>query len=276
MNTLGKTLTILIAIACLCLMIGSMFVYATHTNWSAKYTALKQQFDQAKVAASELESKYLGEVSQLKSEQEAAQQEVRKLESERVALVSQNSTIQKEVDQLRTERQAAEAMVAATEENNIRLTEEVVKLRDSLRENQQFRDEAFTATLRASTDLHVASGDLAQAKERNEQLVGQLAEKISALREGGVDPNGKVVPRVRGKVSATRRVDGSQLIEITVGADDGISPGQMVEIFRGDRYLGRAEILKADPDRAVGRIIRQYQQGQIQEDDDVATKLRVG
>jgi hypothetical protein len=34
--------------------------------------------------------------------------------------------------------------------------------------------------------------------------------------------------------------------------------------------------MKADPDRAVGRILREFQQGQIQENDDVATKLRVG
>ena len=51
---------------------------------------------------------------------------------------------------------------------------------------------------------------------------------------------------------------------------------RVVEIFRGDRYLGRAEIMRADPDRAVGRILREFQQGQIQENDDVATKLRVG
>ena len=54
------------------------------------------------------------------------------------------------------------------------------------------------------------------------------------------------------------------------------SRGHTVEVFRGDRYLGRAEILKTEPDRAVGRILRQFQQGQIEEGDDVATRFRIG
>jgi hypothetical protein len=91
-----------------------------------------------------------------------------------------------------------------------------------------------------------------------------------------VNLQGEYIPRVRGKVTRTRRADGNQFIEITIGADDGVRPGQTIEIFRGERYLGRAQIMKADPDRAVGRIIREFQQGQIQENDDVATKLRVG
>lgn len=276
MNTLGKVFTVAILIACLFVMIGAMAVYSTHTNWSARYTALKQELDKAKVDASELESKYMSQVSQLEAEREAAQQDVRKLESERIQLLGEKSRIQQDVDQLRQERRAAEALVAATEENNTRLTEEVGKLRDAVRENQTFRDKAFADTLKATSELHAAAGDLEQTKERNEQLVGQLAEKVSALRENGINPNAKVTPRVRGKISAIRRADGGQLIEITVGADDGIAPGQTVEIFRGERYLGRAEILRADPDRAVGRVLRQFQQGQIQEDDDVATKLRVG
>jgi hypothetical protein len=61
-----------------------------------------------------------------------------------------------------------------------------------------------------------------------------------------------------------------------VGADDGLKPRHTVEVFRGDRYLGRVEILRTEPDRAVGRILRQFQQGQIEEGDDVATRFRIG
>ena len=66
------------------------------------------------------------------------------------------------------------------------------------------------------------------------------------------------------------------MIEITVGADDGLRKGHTVEIFRGQRYLGRAVIIRTEPDRAVARVIRKFQQGPIQENDDVATKLRIG
>ena len=66
------------------------------------------------------------------------------------------------------------------------------------------------------------------------------------------------------------------MIEVTVGADDGLRKGDTLEIFRGQRYLGRAMIIQTEPDRSVARVIRKFQQGQIQENDHVATKLRVG
>jgi predicted RNase H-like nuclease (RuvC/YqgF family) len=223
-----------------------------------------------------LETKYSGEISQLNAEREAAQQEVRKLESELETVTRQNATIQREVDQLRAERRAAEGMVAATEENNNKLTEEVLTLRTAIAENQQARDEAFAKTLEATTQLHVTAGDLQAVRERYDQIVQQLSEAIRKLRDSGIDPNADVVVHARGKITGTRRADGAQLIEISIGYDDGVRPGQTVEIFRGDRYLGRAEILRAEPDRAVGQVIRKSQIGQIQEQDDVATKLRVG
>ncbi len=276
MSLLGKILTTGILLASFALMIVAMFVYATHKNWREDYDAVNKKLLAAQAANAALEADYGSQVSQLKSENEAGRQEVSKLESERVALVNQNTAIQGENDQLKQDRRAAEAMVAATEENNNRLTAEVTKLRNSIRSNQTAHDEAFATTLRATSELHSTAGELQTTKERNDQLVQQVAGLTRTLGENGINPNAPVVDQVRGKISATRRADGGQLIEITVGADDGIRPGGTVEVYRGDRYLGRAEILKSDPDKAVGRIIREFQQGQIQEGDDVATKFRIG
>lgn len=276
MNLLGKIFVVAILVASLLMMVAAMMVYATHTNWKEAYDKLNQQLQDERAENEDLKSKYLNQVSILEAEKQASVQDVAKLESERETLIAQNTAIQRDVDQLRQERRRNEALVAATEENNNRLMEEVTALREGIRENQQARDDAFATTLKATSDLHVTAGNLEQMKERNDQLLQQLATATSVLNENGLDPKAKVVPRVRGLVSATRRSAGAQLIEITIGADDGVRPGQTVEVFRGDRYLGRIEILKSDPDRAVGRVLREFQQGQIQEGDDVATKLRVG
>jgi hypothetical protein len=84
-----------------------------------------------------------------------------------------------------------------------------------------------------------------------------------------------VTPTVDGLVSRVKQVAGAQLVEVTIGADDGLKQGNTVEVYRGDRYLGRLAILKTSPDRAVGRVDRRFQQGAIQEGDRVATRLRV-
>jgi hypothetical protein len=257
MNLLGKIFTVLILITSIVLMVVAMFVYSTHRNWQTAYNTLNAKFQAAQTANANAETQYLAQITQLKSEQSAAVQDVAKLETERNVIVSQNQAIQKEVDQLRQDQ-------------------EVTGLRDSIRVAQQERDEQFHTTLKATSELHSVGGQLQQLEERSSQIVAQLADVTAKATEGGVNLQGEFVPRVRGKVSKSRRSTEGQLIEITIGADDGVRPGQTVEIFRGERYLGRAEIMKADPDRAVGRIIREFQQGQIQENDDVATKLRVG
>jgi hypothetical protein len=276
MKLLGYILTFAIMIASILVLVVAVAVYGTQKNWQTAYNTLQATYQAEQTANADLQDQYLNQISRLKAEQDAARQDVARLETERVMLVRQNTAIQKEVDELRAASREGTALVAATEANNDRLTKEVAALRQSIRENQQARDEAFTRALNATTALHVTAGELQQLQERNQQVVEQLAHVTAAANAGGVDLNGEVVTPVRGIVSKTQRKDGLQLIEISVGADDGVKPGHTVEVFRGDRYLGRAEILKADPDRAVGRVMREFQQGQIQEGDNVATKLRVG
>ncbi|HYO24348.1 MAG TPA: hypothetical protein VEQ85_05305 [Lacipirellulaceae bacterium] len=276
MSLLGKILTVGIAFASFALMIVAMFVYATHRNWRDDYTAVQKQLQEAQAANTSLETKYQNQIMLLNAEHEAAQQEVRKLESELATVAQQNATTQAEVDQLRADRSAATGLVAATEENNTRLTNEVVALRESIRESQAARDQSFATTLKATSELHTTAGQLQSIRERSEQLIKQLAQATSALLENNIDPAANVIAQARGVVNATRRAGGQQLVEISIGSDDGVRPGQTVEIFRGERYLGRARIVRSDPDRAVGEILREFQQGPIQQGDDVATKLSGG
>lgn len=279
MNLLGKFFIVSIAVAAVFMMAISMAVYTNHRNWRTEAENLNTQLSEAKNKNEQLDSSYRSLESQLTAEVEASQQEVRKLESERVALISQNTTIQTDLDQLRQQERASIAAVASTQQNNEKLAAEVKRLRAAIRENQQARDEAVATTIRTTDQRHQLQGKLSMLEERHIQLAQQLGEATSLLRENGIDASADpqvAVPSVRGMVSATLRQAGSQLIEITIGSDDGLKAKQTIEIFRGERYLGRAEILRTEPDRAVGRIIRRFQQGQIQEGDDVATKLRVG
>lgn len=275
MNVLGKYLTGFIMLAAFALMIVSMMVYSTHKNWKTSYDAMQKQLSAAKNENQQLQSRYDSLDSQLKAEVEAAQQDVRKLESERVQLIAQSSLIQKQLDGLLTEQRQNTAAVASTQANNEELTKEVAGLRAALRENQQKRDEAFATMVKATDEVHQAKGRLDALVERNGQLTQKVASQSGLLRDNDIDPTASPTPQVRGLVSALRRDASGQMIEVTVGADDGLRKGHTIEIFRGQRYLGRAEIIRTEPDRAVGRVIRKFQQGPIQENDHVATKLRV-
>ncbi len=136
----------------------------------------------------------------------------------------------------------------------------------------------FKQALDATEELHQAAGEYNTTRERNEQLVKQVAGKDVVMRENGINPNtdpNSVVPTVEGLVSQIERKAGGQLVEVTVGADDGLKVGNTLEISRGSKYLGRVEIIETSPDKSVGRVDRRYQQGQIQEGDRVATRIKL-
>ncbi len=281
MNLLGKIFVVLIVVMSLVFMTLALAVYATHKNWKEIVEGTNGLKNQLSTARAELDQKvaaYNTLESQLKGEVESAQQQVRKLEAERVALVDRNAGIQSELDQLKAERRDATAAVAATQVNNQRLADEVTGLRQDIRTNEKARDQAFATTLQATEDLHQSVGELTNARERNRQLTDQVSGMTAVMDAGGLDPNtppDAVVPTVDGLVSQVRQSAGAQLVEVTIGADDGLKQGNTVEVFRGGRYLGRVEIVKTSPDRSVGRVDRRFQQGQIQEGDRVATRLRV-
>jgi hypothetical protein len=278
MNWLGRIFVVVILVMSVVFMTLSLAVYATHKNWKATGESLKAQLTQSQQDYDILKSKYNQRESELTAENESLKQQVAKLATEEDSLTTQNKTMQAELDQLRQERREATAAVAATQQNNARLAEEVTKLREDIRTNQQARDQAFATTLQSTEELHQVKGQLDTTGERNRQLLDQVAGMTSAMRENGLDPNtdpNSIVPRVDGMVSQVRQSGGDQLIEVTIGADDGLKVGNTVEVYRDNKYLGRVDILKTSPDRAVGRIDRRFQIGQIQEGDRVATRFKV-
>jgi multidrug efflux pump subunit AcrA (membrane-fusion protein) len=279
MNFIGKVMTFAVLFVSIFLMVAAMFVYASHRNWKEDYDTAKKQLAEAQTLNSQLQGQKDQLESALTAERDAARQDASKLATERDQLSAQNVSLQNQLDQALQLERTNTAAVASTQANNEKLTEEVDNLRGEVRTNQAERDRAFTTTVKATDEVHQATAQLTSLRERNTQLAQEVGAKTALLDNSGIDPNSDpsaVVPRVRGVVSKTQLTGGSQLIEISIGADDGLKPSHTVEIFRGDRYLGRAEILKTEPDRAVGRIIRQFQQGQIEEGDDVATRFRIG
>jgi hypothetical protein len=68
-------------------------------------------------------------------------------------------------------------------------------------------------------------------------------------------------------------VSGKDLIEISIGADDGLKVGHALDVYRGSTYLGRIVIRKTGPDRAVGQVLRELQRGQIKRGDRVTTRF---
>ena len=63
------------------------------------------------------------------------------------------------------------------------------------------------------------------------------------------------------------------LIEISLGSDDGVTRGMTFEVVREAKYVGRIQILTATADSAVARVVPELKKGEIKKDDRVYTRL---
>jgi hypothetical protein len=278
MNWLGKVFVVVILIMSLVFMGLSMAVYATHKNWKTVSEKLAKDVTDLKAERQSLIDTHNKKEEDLERENTTKTQQAVKLEAERVQLADRNVQLQTELDGLKQNQRDHIAAVAATQAINQTLAGEVGDLRQKIRNEQQTRDRVFKTALDATEQLNQAAGEFQSAKERSEQLTKQVAGMTTVMREKGIDPAtdpNSVVPTVEGVVSDIRRSGGSQLVEVSIGSDDGLKTGNTLEVSRGDKYLGRLSIIQTTPDKSVGRVDRNFQQGQIQEGDRVATRIKL-
>jgi small-conductance mechanosensitive channel len=174
---------------------------------------------------------------------------------------------------LQSAQTEATAALNAAETRNKELVVETQKLRDEIRVAQGERDKYFQRTVELTDKKHEAEGIERNLKERQAQLIAEISKYKRVTDVLGVNPNMPVeaiAPPLDGIVVA---VSEKNLIEVSLGSDDGLRVGHRVEVFRDNNYLGSAVVLKTSPDRAVAQVDDKSQRGMIKVRDRVATKL---
>ncbi|WP_254508924.1 hypothetical protein [Anatilimnocola floriformis] len=77
--------------------------------------------------------------------------------------------------------------------------------------------------------------------------------------------------RVSGLIIAMNDGD---LVEITIGSDDGLKASQRMEVSRGNQLLGEIIVRTTSPDRAVGQIANGSQRSKFRKGDTVTANIR--
>lgn len=173
MNLLGKILVVLVALMSIAFLGVATAVFATHKNWSATIQEQNTQITELRTNLEELETDYKRVESNLDLELETAQQQVLKLESERVALIKRNAAALAQINDLGQKRRDLTNAVASTQVKNKQLAEENAQLHEEIASTMQATNAAFDATVEATSQLHEAKMKLEVELERNAQLVEQ-------------------------------------------------------------------------------------------------------
>ncbi len=275
MNFVGKIFVVLIFAVSMVLMSFAVAVYGTHQNWKAEAEKQRDLVQNATRLLQEADAEKKKLEAELTLEIDAREQALAKLETERVQLDMQRQEVVKERDALLVKDKQSVAAFDTAQQNLARLTKEVDGLRTEIRGAQQQRDKTFDRVVELTDQIHQEQGEVKRLKERRIQLAEQLASADLVLKRHGLHrdlPVDGIPPMLRGKVLAINR---DNMVEVSLGTDDGLRVGHTLEVFRGSKYLGRVEVLHTTTDRAVGKIVPGFKKGIIQKDDNVATRFRV-
>jgi DNA repair exonuclease SbcCD ATPase subunit len=276
MTLLGKFLAMLIFILSAAFMVLALAVNASHRNWRdvvlAPNTGLKARVEVASRTNEQLRAD--------------AQRTRAALDREQAARRTALAALQTQLDQIDQVLRASEASVQQLEAKNTelsqldrsraeelqRLTEETRKLREQIRSEQEDRDTLFAETLQMTDQMNRLRGIVQQQSERNEQLLAQVSRYREVVEMKGIDINEPLdgsPPDRNGTILVVDRP--RNLVEVSIGFDDGLRDGHLLDITRRGQYIGKLKIRRTEPNRAVAEILKDYETAIIQEGDRVDT-----
>jgi chromosome segregation ATPase len=174
MNLFGKILVVLVTLLAIGFLAVAITAFTTHKNWHADIVGQNTQITALNAQLERLKSDYKRSEGNLELELESAQNQVIKLENERVALAQRNEQAQSQIDELAQQRRDLTTAVAQVQAINQRLGEENQQLQQTIASTLQATDAAFNETVKSTSELHEAKVMLESQLERNAQLVEQV------------------------------------------------------------------------------------------------------
>jgi len=283
MNLVGKIFIVLILIASTVFMTMGIMVYSTQHNWYEAITGkggpgqtpgYKAQLQDARAEDQRLKDEISKYDTALAVEKQTHFAALAKLETERDQLQKSNEKFQSDIDKQSKDLADAATALKVAQDNLTALRTEETGLRDDIRQANKATDEQLKKATDSENRLNIAMGQLNDLKQRNSQLALDVAKAKLLLSKVGMtiqDAANGEPPTVHGRIEA---IDNNNNVEITLGTDDGLRQGNTLEIYRGDKYLGRMQLLEVQPHRAVGKVIKELQQDVIRSGDEVATRLK--
>jgi hypothetical protein len=286
MTFVGKLLVIIQLVLSICFMMLAGAVFTRHMTWrdvaqDGKLKIESRDTDYAKMQSEKDKGikDLKAAVAQVQNDATNAQAELRLAQNE-----IENQKIQ--IDTQKTELNTQQALASISgEEAKIRREEALsgrrineqlnAALNDQNQRVRQLEDELFNKEVGAKS-----------LEEKYNAMLKSLATLRKVLVANKLDPDPNKYarklappPLVMGKVTDTKksgRGTSRQLIEISIGSDDGVTEGNVLFVYRigeQNKYLGQIKLELVTPDRAVGVVVERAKNGVIEREDYVTTKL---
>lgn len=280
-NIVSKILIVANLVFSLCFMCFAGAVYSFQAGWHEKATKTAAQLASANAQIADLQGQkdevtktMTAKVVEAENRANNAEAKVNGLEQEKLQAIGNLTNAEKERDKHLADLLVAtsEAQARITETNDARA--EIKRLRDQ-------NNEAI-AIRRNLEDKNLEQlGQLGEASAREVQSLKEITRLNNLLRLNKIDPRDPVIGPVPPVVEdvdgfvneSMKNSSGSQeLVEISVGSDDGVFKNLKMTVYRRSRYLATIRITEVYPDKAIGLVVEDTRNGTIARGDNVTTK----
>jgi Skp family chaperone for outer membrane proteins len=281
-NVVSKMLIVLQLVFSLLFMCFAGAVYSFQQSWRVKAETTQKSLNEKTQQVSQITADRDRDLGQkdadLKVERdkaEAAAAKLKQQEADLQRLQSELAQTQQQRDKLLADSQVLQAETEARIAESVDLRVETQKLRQTVTEE--------LSEIRGLEDRNLGlSGAVKEAKEREIGHLDEIGRLSNLLRYYKIDPRKSIavpesedIAKVDGLVVATRRnqTRSAEHVEITVGSDDQVKVGMLMDVYRADKWLGQIRITDVYPDSAVGQVIENKRNGTFAKGDHVTTKL---
>jgi hypothetical protein len=282
MTLLGKVFMFAVLLLSGIFFTLALAINASHTNWRDAVTGpngFQAQIKKMEATIVELKSTIEKAANELATEQAARRVALASLQTQ---LSEQQGELEKkETDllELQRTRRLQDDTLSRTSQDLERITSENSEIKKIIDQTIQDRNAQRAKVIELTDTFNSLQSIYDDAKKREEELRDEnttLSARVSIMQSTLVknglkfDPDDAPPEGLKGLVLAVGR---DNMVEVSLGRDDGLKVDHELEVFRGASYLGKIRILRVEDDKAIGVIIPAFRRGLIQQGDKVAAKL---
>ncbi len=272
MNLVGRILTLLILLLSVCFLVIALMVGATHRNWKEIASNNQKAAESAKRLLDSARSKSTEIEKLLNMERVARTMQLAQLESQ---LSDARGQYEDKESQLREQTVVAQEALDRLKAAEKRLTEQDTEVAALKGQNKTLIDDISAqrqSVVNLTSQVFSLQGELESLEQLKMDLSEQLALKTKVMTKHGLaddDLVDQIPPSVDGVVIRVK----DDYIAISLGTDDGLRNGHTFDIYRGDRYIGKAVVTRAEYNMSAARLDKDFLQAPVAEGDHVTTKF---
>lgn len=283
MTTVGKILVVLHLVLSVMFMAFAGAVFTAQKNWRNKELATAKSLQTEKATLKELRDTVEAERTANTAKTAGLNDQITKLTGEKAALTAQVLTLDADNKRLVAANDSVGDQAALAQTEAEERVQEATLQRGKNAVSFQTREELQKKLNESFDKVFGLELQIQQMVERHEKVLNDLKVFKQYYGSKGMptDPKTMVAqstppPPLVGRVMDYRKekVGKTELVEISLGSDDGLSVGHIMTVYNNKGvYLGKIRLTTVQADNAVGIVTEKAKNTVIQKDDNVTTKL---